>query len=631
MPSTNGHGPKRAVLYARVSTRAQAEEDRFSLPQQLHALRKYAEENGLEIVEEVTDPAYSGATLERPGLDHVRDLVAAGGVSVVLAQDRDRFAREPAYHYVLRREFEAHGCKIRALNDRGDDSPEGELTDGILDQLAKYERAKTAERTRRGKLQRARQGKVVPMGSAAPYGFAYNAARTNFVVDEVRMSVVRRIFRMAANGSTLYGIQRAVEGDGIPSPRGGKYWNPKFIRDAINNDVYRPHTREEIETMAAEGRMSPEVAASLDAGKVYGIWYYNRLRVELTPGAASRRRFTQKPKGQWIPVPVPDAGVPVEEVHAARVAIKYNRPYSKAADRVWELHGVAYCACGRRMKTYPNKGYHYYTCQQRRGNGRGETCEHARYHRAEALEEAVASHVSWELLFDREALEAQMDEAIAREETALRNPDITAKAWAEKVVECDRKRAAYQDQQAAGLMSSDELRARLAQLEEQKATAERELARLREAEGRVEELKARKRAVLEMYGTGLMCGLEFFPPGLRRLLYGFLGLRVSVRADRTVHVEGDFDANVMRYTREVEEFAQVLKEVDRRIGQAPPEDSQERMDRIERELYALRGHPPSTRGRSSSLSYSFEVSGLARRSMIQSTSTRARFRLCPSS
>jgi site-specific DNA recombinase len=69
---------------------------------------------------------------------------------VVLAQDRDRFAREPAYLYLLRREFEEHETKIRALNDRGDESPEGELTDGILDQLAKYERAKIAERTRRG-------------------------------------------------------------------------------------------------------------------------------------------------------------------------------------------------------------------------------------------------------------------------------------------------------------------------------------------------------------------------------------------------------------------------------------------------------------------------------------------------
>jgi len=94
-------------------------------------------------------------------MDRVRDLVAAGGVSVVLAQDRDRFAREPAYHYLLRRAFEEYGTKIRALNDRGDESPEGELTDGIIDQLAKFERAKTAERTRRGRLRKARQGKFV--------------------------------------------------------------------------------------------------------------------------------------------------------------------------------------------------------------------------------------------------------------------------------------------------------------------------------------------------------------------------------------------------------------------------------------------------------------------------------------
>src|SRR5215218_6853098 len=94
-------------------------------------------------------------------MDRIRDLVAGGGIAVVLAQDRDRFAREPAYHYLLKREFEEHGCKIHALNDRGDESPEGELTDGILDQLAKYERAKLAERSRRGKLRKAREGKVV--------------------------------------------------------------------------------------------------------------------------------------------------------------------------------------------------------------------------------------------------------------------------------------------------------------------------------------------------------------------------------------------------------------------------------------------------------------------------------------
>ena len=51
-------------------------------------------------------------------MDRVRDLVQGGGVSIVLAQDRDRFARESAYHYLLKREFEEHGCKIRALTIR---------------------------------------------------------------------------------------------------------------------------------------------------------------------------------------------------------------------------------------------------------------------------------------------------------------------------------------------------------------------------------------------------------------------------------------------------------------------------------------------------------------------------------
>ena len=78
MPSTNGHGPKRAILYARVSTDEQARSG-YSLAQQLEALREYAAREGLQALEEVRDPGQSGASLERPGMDRVRDLVAAGG------------------------------------------------------------------------------------------------------------------------------------------------------------------------------------------------------------------------------------------------------------------------------------------------------------------------------------------------------------------------------------------------------------------------------------------------------------------------------------------------------------------------------------------------------------------------
>ena len=151
MPNTNGHGPKQAILYARIRTDEQVRSG-YSLAQQIEALTTFASREGYEVLEEMHDPGRSGASLERPGMDCVGDLVAAGVITLVLAQDRDRFAREPAYHYLLHREFEDYGCKMRSLDDRGDDSPEGELTDGILDQLAKYERAKTAERTHRGKL-----------------------------------------------------------------------------------------------------------------------------------------------------------------------------------------------------------------------------------------------------------------------------------------------------------------------------------------------------------------------------------------------------------------------------------------------------------------------------------------------
>ena len=82
--TTNGHAAKRAILYARVSTQEQATKG-YSLAQQLDALREHANCEGYEILEEVTDPGQSGASLERPGMDWVRDLVAAGSVSAVLA------------------------------------------------------------------------------------------------------------------------------------------------------------------------------------------------------------------------------------------------------------------------------------------------------------------------------------------------------------------------------------------------------------------------------------------------------------------------------------------------------------------------------------------------------------------
>jgi DNA invertase Pin-like site-specific DNA recombinase len=54
MSSPNGHGPKRAILYARVSTDEQACSG-YSLAQQIEALRAYASREGYEVLEEVSE------------------------------------------------------------------------------------------------------------------------------------------------------------------------------------------------------------------------------------------------------------------------------------------------------------------------------------------------------------------------------------------------------------------------------------------------------------------------------------------------------------------------------------------------------------------------------------------------
>jgi site-specific DNA recombinase len=115
------------------------------------------------------------------------------------------------------------------LNAQGDDSPEGEFTDGILDQLAKFQQAQIARNTRRGKLQKARQGKIL-RNSQAHYGFKHDETGEAYVVDEEKMAVVRRIFRMVAEGRSLNSIKRTLELEGVPAPGGGRYWGGSCLR-----------------------------------------------------------------------------------------------------------------------------------------------------------------------------------------------------------------------------------------------------------------------------------------------------------------------------------------------------------------------------------------------------------------
>jgi site-specific DNA recombinase len=515
---------QRLIGYARVSTEEQARTG-YSLRQQIERLHEYAASEGYEVLEEVVDPGQSGASLQRPGLDRVRDLVAAGGVATVLAQDRDRFAREPAYLYLLKQEFGEHGTIIRALNDRGDGSPEGELTDGILDQLGKFERAKTAERTRRGKMRKAREGKVIA-GARPNYGFRYNEARDNYVVDDVSMRIIERIFRMVgAEGQTLNAVKRTFNREGVRPPLGGKYWSPKYIRECIKDDVYRPHSFEEVRQV-----VTPEVAARLDPSKNYGIWWFNRRRTEIKHvsetapnGRQYRRRITvtDKPRSEWVAVPVPDSGIPREWIDATREAIKYNRRPSANADRTWELSGgMFFCGeCGNRMSVHttvehrngPVYRHHYYRCPKRQRHGH-EACPHRKHYRAAEREALVWEFVA-DLLRDPERLRAGLEEMIELERAGSRgDPQAEIALWLERATEVGRKRSGFQDMAAEGLITLDELRTKLAALEETRMTAETEIERLRGRLERVEKLERNRDTLLETYADLIPRGCRSSTP-----------------------------------------------------------------------------------------------------------------------
>jgi site-specific DNA recombinase len=270
----------KVVAYARVSTDEQARSG-YSIADQEEALRAWCAENGHELLEVVRDEGHSGAYLERQGLDRVRDLVEAGGVSLIVAQNADRLTREPGHRALLDEEFERFGTRLVALDD-WDDSHEGQLLRFLKGWVSKGERLKIAERTRRGKRQKAMQGRIVA-SPTAPYGFRLNEARDAYLVDDVQMATVRRIFQMVADGASLYGVKRALEAEAVPSPSGGRLWNRSALRDFLKRDAYFPHTSAEVSTLVA-----PAVAAGLDPERSYGVAWASRHRTG-RPACASLR------------------------------------------------------------------------------------------------------------------------------------------------------------------------------------------------------------------------------------------------------------------------------------------------------------------------------------------------------
>lgn len=326
----------RVVHYVRVSTDEQGKSG-YSVREQLHTLNAHSEARGDEVVEEIADEGYSGASPERPGLARVMELAESGDVDVVRAVKRDRLFRSRLYRLLTERDLEEFGVKLEALNDT-----RHRIGDGVQDDFAEWEREEITRRTLSGKLQKAREGKIVA-GRLPVYGFRYTEDRNHYEVDETKMVAIRRLFSLIASGTSVAGTARILTEEGFPAPGSASRsptagaasrWQRPTVREAVLDDSYKPHSHQEISAL-----VSRDVASRLDPELSYGVWYYNRREVVKTRRG---KKIRKKPKSEWVAVPVPDAGVPREILEAARRAIESNvksAKSSRAGHREWALSG----------------------------------------------------------------------------------------------------------------------------------------------------------------------------------------------------------------------------------------------------------------------------------------------------
>jgi hypothetical protein len=183
--------------------------------------------------------------------------------------------------------------------------------------------------------------------------------------------------------------------------------------------------------------------------------------------------------------------------------------------------------------------YDYYRCSNRDRHGL-EACANSRKPRADKLEPEVWGFVS-NLLKKPDLLRAGLEKLIEDERRAARgNPNQEAEAWAKKLSETERKRSAYQDQQAEGLITLDELRTKLAALEEARAVARRELAALKEQWERIGHLEQDANALLEHYAGMVPEALDDLTSEERHRVYKMMRLNVIMYADGHVEVTGAF-------------------------------------------------------------------------------------------
>jgi len=443
-----------AAIYARVSSARQKEQQ--TIASQTAALRSHADASGLEVPPDwvFEDEGYSGATLIRPALERLRDLATEIEIPVVLCYAPDRLARRYVYQTLLLEEFARVGTEVRFLKARKAETPEDELLLQFQGMIAEYERAQIAERTRRGKIYRARSGSAAVL-SGAPYGYRYvrktDETDARYEIVESEAAMVREMFRRyVEEQESIAGLVRWLGTQEIPTTTGKSRWDRSTLWGMLRNPAYCGR--------AAFGKTH----ATSEPPKIT-----RPLRQQ--GGRVSKHFVTRdRLRDEWIEIAVPPiVSDEIFELTARR--LEDNKRFASRRTKVPTLlQGLVAChSCGysyyRTSTRTRKRRLYYYRClgSDDYRYEQGRVCNNPPV-RQDYLDTLVWDHVT-ALLADPQLIRVELDRRLEAQRAA--SPITAQKAQLDRELRrteraMNRLVEAYQEE----LISLDDLRGRTPEL-----------------------------------------------------------------------------------------------------------------------------------------------------------------------
>ncbi len=457
------------AIYARVSSERQRQDQ--TIGSQTVGLRELAAARGLLVPEDLVfeDEGFSGATLQRPALERLRDRAAEGAFEILLCHAPDRLARRYAYQVLLLEEFARVGVEVVfAKEPERSGTPEDELLRQFQGMIAEYERAQIRERSRRGKAHRARGGSQAVL-SGAPYGYRYVRKSQHmdafYEIDEGQAEIVREVFdRYTERGESIADIARALSANGVLTRTGKQVWDRSTVWAMLRNPAY--HGQAAFGKTQTTGQRAKPTRPVRGRGERHGR---RETRRDVAPE-------------QWTSIPVP-ALITEETFELAQARLQENKHYAKRNSREPALlKGILVCrdcgyACWRTSARTTKRRIYYYRCigsDNYRFVG-GRVCSN-RPIRADELDALVWGEVE-QLLSDPALVRAEIERrltALRTESPAAHRRDGLERELARVKAGSTRLIEAYQEQ----LITLDELRARMPALRKRETTIIAQLAAL---------------------------------------------------------------------------------------------------------------------------------------------------------